>query len=208
MAVKIYNFVGAPNPKKLRVYLSEKGLLDTVEMVQVDFTTGEQRSDAFRKEKNPFGNVPVLELDNGHCYPESLAIIEYFEELNPDPPMIGTTPEERLRVRMLERVCEMRALFLVSRYVHNTSAFFAKRVNQSEEVAAVALKGAHKVMRVLDDYIGDNEFVAGDKPTIADCTLLATLWFAHVMKMPLELEATPNVLRWNKSFRERPSAKA
>jgi len=208
MPVKIYNFVGAPNPKKLRVYLAEKGLTDSVEMVQVDFTTGEQRSEAFRKGKNPFGNVPVLELDNGHCYSESLAIMEYFEELNPDPPMIGTTPEERLHVRMLERVCEMRAMFLVARYVHNTSAFFAKRVKQSEEVAAEALKGAHKVLKVLDQYIGDHEFVAGDTPTIADCTLLATLWFAHIMKMPLELEATPNVQRWNQSFRQRPSAKA
>jgi glutathione S-transferase len=207
MALKIYDFVGAPNPKKLRVYLAEKGLTDSVELVPVDFMTGEQRSEAFRK-KNPFGNVPVLELEDGRCYTESLAIINYFEELHPEPAMIGSTPEERLHVRMLERICELRAMWLVARYANHTSPFFAKRVKQSADEAAIALKGAHKVLKVLDGYIGDQAFVAGDKPSIADCTLLATLWFAHVMKMPLDLETTPNVLRWNREFRARPSAKA
>ena len=207
MALKIYDFVGAPNPKKLRVYLAEKGLTDSVEWVPVDFMTGEQRSEAFRK-KNPFGNLPVLELEDGRCYTESLAIINYFEELHPEPAMIGSTPEERLHVRMLERICELRGMWLVGRYANQTSPFFAKRVKQSADEAAIALKGAHKVLKVLDGYIGDQPFVAGDKPSIADCTLLATLWFAHVMKMPLDLEATPNVLRWNKEFRARPSAKA
>ena len=87
--MKIYDFVGAPNPKKLRVYLAEKGI--RVPFEPVDILAGETRKPEFQK-KNPMGGLPVLELDDGTCLNESLAIIEYFEELHPAPPMIGTTP--------------------------------------------------------------------------------------------------------------------
>src|SRR5712692_9124803 len=105
--MKIYDFVGAPNPKKLRVYLAEKGIKVPVESVNI--VTGENRAPEFLK-KNPLGGLPVLELDDGTYLPESLAIIEYFEELHPNPPMIGTSPLERARVRALERIADLGVL--------------------------------------------------------------------------------------------------
>src|SRR5215467_15796647 len=105
--MKIYDFVGAPNPKKVRVYLAEKGL--QIPCVQVNIVTGENRSPEFLK-KNPLGGLPVLELDDGSHLTESLAIIEYLEELHPTPPLLGTTPLERARAREAERICELGVL--------------------------------------------------------------------------------------------------
>ena len=97
--MKLYTFPLAPNPTKVRVYLKEKGL-DIPEQT-VDLLAGEQQQPAFQA-INPLGGVPVLELDDGTRLCESLAIIEYLEELHPEPPMIGTDPLERARVRALE----------------------------------------------------------------------------------------------------------
>src|SRR5262245_65914741 len=93
--MKVYDFAGAPNPKKLRVYLAEKGL--NVPMEQVDILSGKNRTPEFLAQKNPLGGLPVLELDDGSYLTESLAIMEYFEELHPTPPLLGTTPLERAR---------------------------------------------------------------------------------------------------------------
>src|SRR5574341_1058180 len=105
--MKLYDYTHAPNPRKVRVYLAEKGI--TVPVHQVDLTKGEQRSPEFLK-INPLGAVPVLELDDGARIPESLAIIEYFEELYPNPPLIGTDPVSRALVRGYERRCEQGVL--------------------------------------------------------------------------------------------------
>src|SRR5437588_9617585 len=105
--MKTYDFVGAPNPKKLRVYLAEKGLKVPVESVNI--VTGENRTPEFLK-RNPLGGLPVLELDDGSYLTESLAIIEYFEELHPQPAMIGTSALERAHVREMERIAEIGVL--------------------------------------------------------------------------------------------------
>ena len=120
--MKVYDFVGAPNPKKLRVYLAEKGI--TIPCQQVNIVTGENRNAEFLK-KNPLGGLPVLELDDGSHLTESLAIIEYLEDLHPTPPMIGTTPLERARVRELERICELGVLSSVAQIFQNTHPFMA-----------------------------------------------------------------------------------
>jgi glutathione S-transferase len=203
--VKIHTFAGAPNPKRLHIYLAEKGI--AIERVDVNIIAGDTRSEEFRA-KNPMAALPVLELDDGSYVSESLAIIEYFEELHPEPPMIGTTPLERLRVRELERIVEFGVLMRVAQVMHNSHPFFAKRFNQSKEAAEQGLKLLHGTLGVLDEKIGDRPFVAGDRPTIADCTLFAALWFGHTMGVPIDLAKRPNVTRWNESFRHRPSAKA
>src|SRR5499425_2338070 len=120
--MKIYDFAGAPNPKKLRVYLAEKGI--NVPMEQVDIISGQNRQPEFLK-KNPLGGLPVLELDDGSHLPESLAIIEYFEETHPEPSMIGKTPLDRAKVRSLERICELGVLGSVATIFQNTHPFMA-----------------------------------------------------------------------------------
>ena len=202
--MKLHEFAGAPNPKKVRVYLAEKGI--DVPSVPVDIVTGENRRPDFLK-KNPMGGLPVLELDDGTYLPESLAIIEYFEELHPNPPMIGTTPLERARVRALERLCELSVLGRIAVIFQNTHPLFASRLKQSADAAESARSALASNLAVLDAKIGANKFVAGDKPTIADCTLLAALQFAEFGQIAID-PALKNVHRWYESFKQRPSAAA
>ena len=115
--MRLYYFPIAPNPTKVRIYLAEKGI--EIEQVLVNLVKGEQKSPEHLA-RNPFGNLPVLELDDGTHLTESLAIIELFEELYPDPPMIGTDPFERARVRMLERIADLGVLAPVGRIIHAT----------------------------------------------------------------------------------------
>jgi glutathione S-transferase len=202
--MKIYDFVGAPNPKKLRVYLAEKGL--DVPTEQIDIISGQNRTPEFRR-KNPAGGLPVLELDDGTCLPESLAIIEYFEELHPEPPMIGTTPLERARTRALERIAELGVLGRIATIFQNTHPFFAGRVKQSPEAAESARSILDGNLAILDDKIGAHPFVAGARPTIADCTLFAALEFGAFAGVPLDAKRA-NVNRWYHAFKQRPSAQA
>jgi glutathione S-transferase len=200
--MKIYDFVGAPNPKKLRAYLAEKGL--QVPMEQVNIVSGENRTPEFLK-KNPLAGLPVLELDDGSYLTESLAIMEYFEELHPNPPMIGATPLERARVRSLERICELGVLTRVGTIFQNTHPFMAGRVKQSADAAETARTQMAVSLKAIDEKIGTRAFVAGERPTIADCTLLAALEFADFVGVPLDPGFT-NVARWYADFRKRPSA--
>ena len=202
--MKLHDFAGAPNPKKVRVYFAEKGI--KVPLEPVDIISGQNRSPEFLK-KNPLGGLPVLELDDGSFLSESLAIIESVEELHPNPPMIGSTPLERARVRRLERIAEIGVLNNVAMIFQNTSPFFAGRVKQSADAADAAKARLAANLKVLDAEIGSKPFVAGERPTIADCTLLASLGFAEFAGIPLDPEYK-NVARWLAAFKQRPSAAA
>lgn len=113
--MKIHDFPMAPNPRKLRVYLKEKGI--EIPFAMVNLVHGEQKSPEFL-EMNPLGNTPVLELDDGSFLTESLAIIEYLEELHPEPSMWGATPLERAKARRLERIADVGLLSRVARWLH------------------------------------------------------------------------------------------
>jgi len=202
--MKVYDFIGAPNPKRLRVYLAEKGI--TVPMEQMNIVTGENRKPEFLK-KNPLGGLPVLELDDGSHLTESLAIMEYFEELHPNPPMIGTTSLERARVRALERIAELGVLSRVATIFQNTHPFMAGRIKQSADAADNARTQLAATLKVLDAKVGAQPFVAGSCPTIADCTLFAALEFAEFAQVAIDPECR-NVVRWHAAFKQRPSAQA
>jgi len=202
--MKIYDFVGAPNPKKLRVYLAEKGIKVPYEPVNI--VTGENRAPEFLQ-KNPLGGLPVLELDDGSYLTESLAIMEYFEELHPTPPMIGATPLERARVRELERIAELGVLTRVGTIFQNTHPFMAGRFKQSADAAETARTQLAASLKALNARIDGRPFVAGARPTIADCTLLAALEFAEFAQVPID-PGCSNVLRWYADYKKRPSAQA
>jgi glutathione S-transferase len=204
--MKLYDFALAPNPRKVRVYLKEKGL--DVPLAPVDITSGQNRTPEFLKTVNPLGGLPVLELDDGSHLTESLAIIEYLEELHPNPPMLGTTPLERARVREAERICEVGGLNNIGTIFQNTHPFFAGRVKQSPDAAETARTRLASNLKVLDAKVGTKPFVCGQKPTIADCTLFAAFELAAFAGIDLGLGSAPNVARWYESFRQRPSAQA
>ena len=200
--MKIYDFPFAPNPRKLRTYLAEKGIEIPFEVVNL--VAGKQGQPA-NLARNPMGNVPVLELDDGTWLTESLAIIEYFEELHPEPPMIGTTPVERARVRRLERIAELGVLGRVAMTIHATRSPLRGR-EPNPAVAAFMREQLPRPLAVLDAEVGDGPFVAGPRPSIADCTLFAACEFARFGEIDI-LSEHANLTRWYERFRERPSTK-
>jgi glutathione S-transferase len=200
--VKAYIFPIAPNPTKLRVYLAEKGL--EIEQVTVNLPKGEQRS-AEHRARNPLGKLPVLELDDGTYLTESLAIIEYLEELHPEPPMLGETPLERARVRELERIADLGVLLRVGRIVHATRSPLGYPPNPA--VAEEERRALPSALAVLETRIGEAPFLAGERPTIADCTLFAALRFARFGGVEID-PGCVRLARWLARFEERPSARA
>lgn len=201
--MKIHDFPFAPNPRKLRTYLGEKGL--EIPFVLVNLPNGDQKKPEFLA-RNPLGNTPVLELDDGSCLTESLAIIEYLEELHPEPPMIGETPLERARVRRLERIADLGVLIAAARYVHGTKSPLPG-IEANPAVAKAALESMNAPLAVLDQEAGDHPFIAGDRPTIADCTLFAGFEFARFAGLDVgDVGAGfPNLKRWHAAFALRPS---
>jgi glutathione S-transferase len=204
--MKLIDFNLAPNPKKVRVYLREKGISMPIE--PVDVLGGQNRTPDFLSRVNPLGGLPVLELDDGTYLSESLAIIEYLEELHPEPNMLGATPLERARVREAERLCEFGVLSTVGTIFQNTSPFFAGRLKQSPDTAENGRARLAQVTAVVDRLIGSKPFVAGSKPTIADCTLFAACEFAAFGQIEIDYAKLANLGRWYQAFKQRPSAQA
>lgn len=201
--MKLYDFKLAPNPRKVRVYLAEKGI--TVPLQNVDLLKGEQRSPEYLK-INPLGLVPVLELDDGTLIPESLAIIEYFEETHPNPPLIGTDPITRAQVRAWERRCEQGALQQAATIFQHTNQFFAGRIDQNPKVAEAAKKLLTARLAWINDELKNREWVAGAF-SIADITLLIGVDFASVSQFTLD-PAWIHLIRWHEAMKARPSAAA
>lgn len=204
--MKLYYFHVAPNPTKVRLYAAEKraaGARIDLQEELVDLLQKEQRSEAHLA-RNPFGRLPVLELDDGTFLTESLAIIEYLEELHPDPPMIGRTPAERARNREIERVTELEVLIPIARIVHATKSPLGFAPNP--EVAGYFRRSLTHALGFLDQLLADGRpFLAGERPTLADCTLQAALQFGRFGSVDLA-PSLGHVQRWDEQFRKRDSA--
>jgi glutathione S-transferase len=202
--MKLYDSTTAPNPRRVRIFLAEKGIQLPVE--QVDIAARANQAEAFRA-KNPFGQVPVLELDDGTCISESVAICRYFEEVQPEPPLFGVGAKERALVEMWNRRVELELTNRVFLCFQNTSDFFKGRMQQVPEFGALAKRRAEETLGLLDGVLASQRFIAGDRFSIADITALVGVDFGRVVK----LRPTPeqkNVLRWHAEVSARPSAKA
>jgi glutathione S-transferase len=190
------------NPRRVLIYLKEKGL--NLDLVYVDTASGEHKQAAFLA-RNPAGKIPVLELDDGSCLSESAAIVEYLEELYPNPPMIGVTPAERGRVRALERIgtdlIARTAIMLYHGHPH-----FAGRVTQQPLVADALRPMVNELLATLEQHIGSTTFLAGEQPTIADCSVFALFQTCrHRLKLNFGAEY-PRLDAWYARFVQRPSA--
>jgi glutathione S-transferase len=181
----------APNPRKMRIYLAEKGL--DLPVKQLDLRAGEQRTPEFLK-KNPFAGVPILELDDGTVIVESLAIMEYLEEIYPNPPLIGADPVTRALVRMWERRIEIGVYLPASRMVLSKG-----------EVSEHARKTLVARLALVNDGLQGREWVAGHF-SIADIMLLIGLDTAHHGGQFTLDPAWTNVSRWYERMKARPSA--
>jgi glutathione S-transferase len=202
----LYNSVG-PNPHVVRMFVAEKGI--DIPVTEIDLMKGENRQDAHLK-RNPHGQMPCLELDNGEYISEILAICEYLEEKFPEPPLIGTTPEERAEARMWTRridlnISEMMAMgFRFSQGLK----LFKDRIFTAPE-AAEGLKGqAQDRLEWLDGQMADGrQFICGDRFTLADILLFCFQEFGNRIGQPLNPEFK-NLSAWFARVKARGSAAA
>ena len=206
--MKLYIFPVAPNPTRVRLYLAEKAAQGSeieIEQIVVNLPQGEQKLPE-HLQRNPLGKLPVLEFEDGRFLTESTAIIEYLEELHPENPMIGADPRERARTRELDRLADLGVLMAVARIVHATNSPLG--LDPLPEVAADARAALPNSLRVLDTQLADERaFVAGDRPSIADCTLQAAFQFARFGKVEIPAEFE-HIARWDGAYLDRDVAKS
>lgn len=202
--MKLYDTAIAPNPRRVRIYLAEKGI--EVPTVQVDIGKRENQAPEFL-EKNPLGGVPILELDDGTIIAESVAICRYFEELHPEPPLMGIDSTDRAVVEMWQRRMELEVALPVMQTFRNTHDYLKGRIVQVPEYGEVSRKHALTRFEWLDRELDDREFVAGDRYTIADITLLVGIDFGRVSNIRIDSEQK-NLMRWYGDVSSRPSAQA
>ena len=202
--MKIYDFTGAPNPRRVRVFLAEKGI--QVPYEQVNIATGENRKPEFLK-KNPMGGLPVLEFDDGTYLAESVAICRYFEGQHPEPNLMGGDAKEKAVIEMWNRRMEFEVLGLVAAAFRNTSDFFKGRIPQAPDYGEIAKAAAIKRFEWLDGELATRKFIAGDRYTIADITGLIGVDFGRASAIRIQPEQK-NLARWHAEVSSRPSAKA
>jgi glutathione S-transferase len=201
--MKLYDYPQSPNCRKVRLYLAEKGL--SVPLQPVNLLAGEQSSPKFLQ-RNPFGAVPILELDDGTVIPESLAIIEYLEEVHPEPPLLGTDPVNRAVVRAWERRCELGVFLQATRRFFHSSPFFANRVTQNPQVVEEAGQVLRNRLALLNEQLQNHEWVAGIF-SLADITLLVGIDFTSASQFQLD-PAWIHLTRWRAAMGKRPSVAA
>jgi glutathione S-transferase len=202
--MKLYDSVNAPSPRRVRIFLAEKGI--EVPTVQVDIGDAENRRPEFLS-KNPMGGVPVLELDDGTYLAESVAICRYFEEVQPEPALMGADARDRAIVEMWNRRMEFEIAFPVMQSFRNTHDFFKGRIPQVPEYGEVSKAWAMKRFEWLDAELASREFIAGDRYTIADITAQVGIDFGRVTDIRIQPEQK-NLQRWYDAVSSRPSAKA
>jgi len=203
--MKIYEFTQAPNPCRVRVFLAEKGI-NNVPFVQVNLATADNTKPEFLK-MNPMGRVPVLELDDGTYIAESVAICRYFEEIKPEPRLMGVDAKDKAVVEMWNRRMEFEILSNTAGAFRNTSDFFKGRIPQVKEYGEICRNAAVKRLEWLDTVLADREFIAGPRYTIADITALIGIDFGRTTGIKIQ-ENQKNLARWHQAVSSRPSAKA
>ncbi len=201
----LYDTARAPNPKRVRMFLAEKGV--SIPTQNVDLTGLEQKSEAFRR-INPMGAVPALVLDDGAVLAESIAICRYIEWLHPDPPLFGRDGREQAFVEMWQRRMEF-SLFLPIAYVfrHTHPRLAALERPQLPQFAETQRPRAIDAMRFLDGELARRPYAAGEDFTIADITAFVAIELTKLARVDIP-DDLPHLARWRRDIAARPSAEA
>ncbi|MFZ5690711.1 MAG: glutathione S-transferase [Pseudomonadota bacterium] len=203
--MRLYDGGRAPNPRRVRVFLSEKGI--SVPIAPVDLGAMEHRSAHFTA-LNPLQRVPALELDDGTVITESIAICRYFEALQPEPALFGTGPLEIALVEMWQRRIELHLLGAIQHvFRHLHPGMSAHEVPQIPAWGEANKPRALEFLALLDRELAGRRFAAGDRYSVADITGLVALDFMRAAKLSVPPEFT-HVGRWHVELSARPSAKA
>ena len=201
--MKIYNSSLAPNPRRLRIFVAEKGLKIPTE--EVDIFTGKNRTPEMLA-KNPAGGLPFIELDDGTHLAESVAICRYLEGLHPEPNLMGKDNREQAFIEMWNRRMELNLFAVAARAFQHTNELFKARIKQFPEYGETQRETVKQQLQWLDAQIGNKPFIAGDRFTIADITALVAVDFAAQAAGVSADPALKNLARWHQSVSSRPSA--
>jgi glutathione S-transferase len=209
--MKFYDCTTAPSPRRVRIFLAEKGI--TVPTVQVDLRNNEQLTPGFRA-INPDATVPSLELDDGTRINDAIGICVYFEATHPQPPLMGESAEEKALVTAWQREVERNGFYAVMDAFRNFTPGLKNRALPGpydyEQIPALAERGRLRVAHFferLNERLKHSEFIAGPRYSIADITGLCVVDFARWIKMPPP-EECKDLRRWHMQVSARPSAKA
>ena len=205
--MKLYVSARAPNPRRVQMFLAEKGLqIDTVE---VAIMSGAHRSAEFLA-RNPLARVPVLELDDGRCLSETRAICSWFEGRHPDPNLMGVDADERAFIEMADRRAELHLLQTVANWIrHSHPGLAPLEQPQFADFGRSQGDKLRDLARVFDAELAHQPYWAGERFTIADITAFCALEFARgLMKYRPSDDGLPHLQAWRDRINARPSAKA
>jgi glutathione S-transferase len=194
----------APNPRRVRIFLAEKGI-DLAE-TPVNMMKREHKSSDFRA-KNSMGQLPTLELDDGTCISETVAICRYFEETNPEMPLFGRTAVEKALIDQWIRRVEFAVMMPVGNFWRHAHPYTAALLTQFKDFGESNKETYQGAQKYLDRELAGREFLVGDTYTMADICLLSTVDFAEWIGLPVEDEFE-NLKAWRERVKARPSAAA
>ncbi len=204
-----YDCSTAPSPRRARMFLAEKGL--TLETHDISLAHGAQHSEAFHK-INPRATVPVLVTDAGSVLTENLAIATYVEATHPEPPLMGTTPDEKANVMMWTAIAEQQGGMPIAEALRNSHPAMKNRalpgpldLAQIPELAERGLKRAEAFFDTLEARLGESDYLATNSFTLADITAYVFVDFARVIRLRIP-EACPKTQAWFDKISARPSA--
>ena len=203
--MKLFDQPRAPNPRRVNIFLAEKGIELPTEELNLP---GKEHLTPEIKALNPVQTVPILVLDDGTAISESMAICRYFEELHPDPPLMGTTPLEKATIEMWQRRMELNLMNPVAAVFRHTHPAMAEL--ESPQIGAWAEANRPRALaglEMLDAQLAKHAFVAGDRYSVADITALVGVDFTKMGRIEVP-ETLTNLARWRAEVSSRPSAKA
>ncbi len=203
--LKLYNHTVAPNPRRVRIFAAEKGIELSLE--EVDILTGQSRTPDFLA-KNSSGAVPVLELDDGSCLSESVAICRYLEGLRPEPNLLGRDLREQAEIERWNRRMELELFAPIARTVQNTNPIFQTRFRQFPEYGEAQRAVVYQRLERMDRELDGHEFVVADRFTIADITALVAIDIGGRLA---DIQIAPtfaHLTRWHETVSKRASAEA
>jgi glutathione S-transferase len=203
--LKLYNSNFAPNPRRVRIFLAEKGI--SIPRVEVDLAKLEHKTPDFSA-LNPFQTIPALELDDGTVISETIAICRYIEDLHPEPNLFGSSALERATVEMWQRRAEWHLLLPIAQVFRHTHPRMTRLEDpQVPDWAATNRPRALRSMAIFDEILRDRAFIAGDRFTVADITGLVALDFTKPARIAIPPELA-HLNRWRQTLAARPSAAA
>ena len=210
--MKLYDFSLAPSPRRVRIFIAEKGI--EIPSVQINTRERQQFTDEYRA-VNPNCTVPALQLDDGTCILDSVAICRYLEETHPEPNLMGRDAREKAVIEMWSRLAEIEGYLAAAESVRNGAPMFEDRglpgvTGGVPQIPALVERGKQTVGRLfakLDRQLASNSHLAGDRFSIADITAYVAFDFAKRAEIEIP-DSCPNVARWFAEVGERPSASA